>query len=82
MRRHLLKSKIHPATITSVELNYEGSGIVQLNGAAARMGLPGDNVIVMSYAAYDESEAQQHQPGVVLVDPQNYVVRPPLRAES
>lgn len=53
-----------------------------LNGAAARLGLPGELVIVMSFAAYDESETQQHQSRVVLVDPQNYVVRPQLRAES
>jgi aspartate 1-decarboxylase len=36
----------------------------------------------MSFADYDESEAQQHQPRVVLVDAQNRVVRPQLRAES
>jgi aspartate 1-decarboxylase len=123
MRRYLLKSKIHRATITSADLQYEGSltvdealleaadmlpfeevqvvdvnngarfstyvipgprgsGIVQLNGAAARLGLPGDLVIIMSFAAYDESEAQRHQPRIVLVDSQNHVVRPPLRAES
>ena len=58
------------------------SGVVQLNGAAARLALPGDLVIIMSFAAYDELQAQEHQPRVVLVDDQNHVVRPQLRAES
>jgi aspartate 1-decarboxylase len=53
-----------------------------LNGAAARLALPGDLVIVMSFAVYDDWEAQQHVPRVVLVDAQNRVVRPQLRAES
>ena len=111
MQRHMLKSKIHRATITAAELHYEGSltvdeqvqianvsngerfstyvipgprgsGVMQLNGAAARLGMPGDLVIVMSYAALSEAELEQHTPRVVFVDAQNRIVRPPLRAES
>lgn len=123
MQRHLMKSKIHRATITSADLHYEGSftvdeelleaadllrneevqvvnvntgvrfttyvipgrrgsGVMQLNGAAARLGQPGDLVILISYGVYSEEEARRHAPRVVFVDAQNRMVRPPLRAES
>jgi aspartate 1-decarboxylase len=58
-----------------------GSGTLQLNGAAARRGLPGDLVIVIAYAMVDEKELSQFWPRVVFVDQHNRVVRPPLRAE-
>jgi len=52
-----------------------GSGSVQLNGAAARLGMPGDLVIVISYAEYEESElAGGFAPTVVFVDERNRVV--------
>ena len=123
MQRHLMKSKIHRATITSADLHYEGSltvdedlldaadlrtheevqvvnvnngarfttyvipgprgsGVLQLNGAAARLGMAGDLVIVISYGAFDEAEAARHHPTVVFVDDKNRIVRPPLRAEG
>jgi aspartate 1-decarboxylase len=46
------------------------------------LGASGDLVIVMSFAVYDESEAQHHVPRVALVDAQSRVVRPQPRAES
>lgn len=123
MQRHLMKSKIHRATITSADLHYEGSltvdeelldaadlveyeeiqvvnvnngqrfstyvipgprgsGVIQLNGAAARLGMPGDLVILISYAVFDAKEAERHNPRVVFVDAQNRIVRPPLRAQG
>ncbi len=123
MQRHLMKSKIHRATITSADLHYEGSltvdqdllaaadlreheevqvvnvnngarfstyvipgprgsGVLQLNGAAARLGMAGDLVIVISYGVFDEAEAERHAPTVVFVDERNRIVRPPLRAEG
>ena len=122
MLRHLMKSKIHRATITSADLHYEGSltvdedlldaadlvtyeevqvvnvnngarfstyvipgprasGVLQLNGAAARLGQPGDLVILISYGVYSEDEAERHSPRVLFVDPKNRIIRPPLRAE-
>lgn len=48
-----------------------GSGAVCLNGAAARLVAPGDLVIVISYAIYDEAEARAHEPTVVLCDELN-----------
>ncbi|HJS47664.1 MAG TPA: aspartate 1-decarboxylase [Gemmatimonadales bacterium] len=59
-----------------------GSGTLQLNGAAARLGLPGDLVILITYADYDESESRRHVPRVVHVDARNRQVRPALRAEG
>lgn len=123
MQRHLMKSKIHRATITTTDLHYEGSltidedlldaadlvtneeihvvnvntgsrfttyvipgprgsGVMQLNGAAARLGHPGDVVILIAYGIFDETDAERHTPRVVFVDEGNRVVRPPLRAES
>ena len=123
MQRHLMKSKIHRATITSADLHYEGSltvdqdlldaadlqnyeeiqvvnvnngarfttyvipgprgsGVIQLNGAAARLGMAGDLVILISYGMFDEREAATFTPRVVFVDAQNRIVRPQLRAEG
>ncbi len=48
-----------------------GQGDICLNGAAARMGAPGDLIIIATYANYSEAEAAKHKPIVVLVDLQN-----------
>lgn len=123
MQRHLMKSKIHRATVTSADLHYEGSltvdedlldaadlvryeeiqvvnvnngarfstyvipgargsGVIQLNGAAARLGMPGDLLILISYGVFDEAEIEHLNPRVVFVDKHNRLVRPQLRAES
>jgi aspartate 1-decarboxylase len=114
MLRYMLKSKIHRATITDANLNYEGSlavdkilleavdlypsekikiyninngerfdtyiieapagsGIISLNGAAARKGLPGDLVIIVSYALYAPEELIDYQPKIVVVDSANQI---------
>ncbi|MCU0620699.1 MAG: aspartate 1-decarboxylase [Gemmatimonadales bacterium] len=59
-----------------------GSGVVQLNGAAARLGMAGDLVILISYGVFDDAEARKHRPKVVFVDARNRITRPQLRAES
>ena len=58
-----------------------GSGVIQLNGAAARLGSPGDLVILISYGEYTDQEASHHSPRVVFVDDRNRMIRPQLRAE-
>jgi aspartate 1-decarboxylase len=50
-----------------------GSGSIELNGAAARLGVKGDKLIVMTYAQFDEIEAKKHRPQVVLVDDRNQI---------
>lgn len=123
MRRHLMKSKVHRATITSADLHYEGSltldrtlmaaadlveheeihvvnvnngnrlmtyvipgpadsGVVQLNGAAARLGMVGDTVILIAYGEFEEHEVAVHRPAVVFVDGGNRIARPPLNMEG
>ena len=116
MLRYMLKSKIHRATVTDANLNYEGSltidpelmqavdlfpfekikvyninngerfdtyaiegkagsGSICLNGAAARKGLPGDLIIIVSYALYSREELQDYRPQIVLVDQDNRMTK-------
>ena len=52
-----------------------GSGIICLNGAAARLVKPGDKVIIMAYADITPDEAGKNPPTVVFVDEDNKIVR-------
>lgn len=52
-----------------------GSGMICLNGAAARQVCVGDNVIIMSYCTIDAQEAKTHKPTVVFVDESNKPAR-------
>lgn len=52
-----------------------GSGMICLNGAAARQVSVGDNVIIMCYASYSAEEAKEHKPKVVFVDEKNKATR-------
>ena len=115
MQLELLKSKIHRATVTDANLNYEGSitiardlmdaanilpyekvgvldvnngnrldtyviegpagsGVICLNGAAARKAQVGDVVIIIAYGLMDAKEAKQNEPKVVMVDEHNRIV--------
>lgn len=114
MQISLLKAKIHRATVTHSELNYEGSiaidgllleatgirefeqvhvwdvtngarfstyairaddgsGIVSLNGGAARHVQVGDLVIIAAFATMDEQEADRFQPRLVYVGEGNAI---------
>jgi aspartate 1-decarboxylase len=116
----LLKGKIHRATVTQCDLNYEGSisvdaalleragilaheqvdvlninngerfttyaiaaaagsGMIGINGAAARLAQKGDLVIIVAYARMEEAEAKTFQPRVLLVDSNNKPQGPALR---
>ena len=50
-----------------------GSGMICLNGAAARQVAVGDHVILMCYAQMTPEEARQHKPKVVFVDGENHI---------
>jgi len=52
-----------------------GSGLICLNGAAARQAAVGDHVILMSYAQMTPEEAKEHKPKVVFVDENNKIAR-------
>ena len=114
MVRTILKSKIHQATVTEADLQYEGSitiddellkaadllpgekvhvvnlnngsrietyclpgeagsGIICMNGAAARWAQVGDKVIVISYGLVEDREARTVVPKIVFVDSANRI---------
>jgi aspartate 1-decarboxylase len=114
MRRTLLRSKIHRATVTDAKVDYEGSitidsdlmkaaalaeyelvhvadvtsgarletyvmagkagsGVIRMNGAAARVMNVGDKIIIMAYGQVDEPLAADWKPEIVLVDEQNRI---------
>jgi aspartate 1-decarboxylase len=51
-----------------------GSGVIGLNGAAARLGAVGDIVIIISYGQYTDAEARDLAPIKVFVDQNNHIV--------
>ncbi|HAK58730.1 MAG TPA: aspartate 1-decarboxylase [Lachnospiraceae bacterium] len=116
MLLHMLKGKIHRATVIQAELNYvgsitidpllmeaagileyekvqvvdinngsrfetyvingePGSGMVCLNGAAAREVSVGDRIIIMCYVELTPDEAKTHKPKVVFVDDDNHMIK-------
>ncbi len=52
-----------------------GSGKICLNGAAARLAVPGDIVIILSYCDLTEEEAREHRPSIVHVNTRNQIVK-------
>lgn len=115
MFRHMMKSKIHRATVTEANLHYigsitvdvdlleqvdilpnekvqvvnnnngarletyvipgeRGSGVICLNGAAARLVQPGDMVIIIAYALVEEKEVKQFQSKVAIMGEGNKIV--------
>jgi len=114
MFRHMLKSKIHRATVTACELHYEGScaidqdlldaadlreneqvhiwniangerfityairgergsGIISLNGSAARRAALGDLIIIAAFGLVAEDELDRRSPKLVFVDERNRI---------
>ena len=112
----MLKAKLHRASVTHSELEYEGScaidgflldksgireyeqihlynvntgarlvtyairaqdgsGIISVNGAAARLAAPGDILIICAYAALDEHELATYKPTLIYLDNDNSIVR-------
>lgn len=116
MYRTMLRCKIHRATITEANLDYEGSltvdedlmdaagirafeqvsisnlnngerietyvitgprgsGVMCLNGPAARKGLAGDKVVVFCYELYTDEELKNYKPSIIKVDGKNRIVK-------
>jgi aspartate 1-decarboxylase len=114
MRRTLLRSKIHRATVTEANAGYEGSitidsalmqaaslveyelvhiadvttgvrletyvmsgpagsGVICMNGAAARIVGVGDKIIIMAYGQVEEPLPADWTPEIVLVDDENHI---------
>ena len=113
--RTMLKSKIHRATVTDANINYEGSitidsnlmaaadilpyeqvhvlnvnngarfttyaiegeagsGAICINGAAARLAVKGDIVIILTYTQVPEDETKNYRPKVVHVNKNNRII--------
>lgn len=75
--------KIQVANVTNGERfetyvirGQAGSGIIALNGAAARRGAIGDLVIIIAYGHIDKKDAANHRPAVVHVDSKNRQTKP------
>ncbi|MBU8567932.1 aspartate 1-decarboxylase [Virgibacillus pantothenticus] len=51
-----------------------GSGVICLNGAAARLVQPGDTVIIIAYCFLSEDELNERQPKIIFVDKDNRIV--------
>lgn len=68
---HVLNVNTGDRLITYAISAPAGSGTVLLNGPAARQGVAGDPVIIISYCQLDEKEIASHKPVVVLVDDKN-----------
>ena len=60
---------------TYVIAGERGSGVICLNGAAARSGQKGDRVIIMAYANMSPDEIKSHHPKVVFVGDDNEIIR-------
>jgi len=114
MQRQMLKAKLHKATITEADLNYEGSltidkdlldsvgilpfervkvyninngerfdtyaivgkpgsGIIGLNGAAARKGMIGDLIIIVTFGFYTSADLEKYHPNIALLDENNKI---------
>ncbi len=50
------------------------SGTICLNGAAARLGAVGDEIIIITYATYTDEEIKNYKPTVIILDKQNKVI--------
>jgi len=60
---------------TYIILAEPGSGIISLNGAAARMAQVGDRVIIATYADYSDEELKTYKPSLVYLNEDNTVER-------
>jgi aspartate 1-decarboxylase len=52
-----------------------GSGVISVNGSAARRAAPGDILIIATFASYTEAELGKYEPSLIYVDSQNRIVR-------
>lgn len=68
---HVLNVNTGARLVTYAIAAPAGSGTVLLNGPAARLGMAGDPVIILTYAQLTDEEAGKHKPLVVLVDGRN-----------
>ncbi|HON10402.1 MAG TPA: aspartate 1-decarboxylase [Chitinispirillaceae bacterium] len=66
---HVLNADTGSRLITYAIKGQRGSGIVELNGPAARLGMVGDRIMVLTYTMLSPEEIAAHKPTVVCVNP-------------
>ena len=66
---HVLNADTGSRIITYAIKGERGSGAVELNGPAARLGMVGDSVMVLSYAMLTPEEIPHHEPKIICVHP-------------
>ena len=71
---HVVDNNNGARLVTNAIPGPAGSGVICLNGSAARMVQPGDIAIIMAYATMTAEEAKVFKPTVVLVDGQNHII--------
>ncbi len=52
----------------------KNSGVICLNGAAARLVQPGDKIIIIAYCMLDSNEAREFKPNILILDEQNKII--------
>jgi aspartate 1-decarboxylase len=72
---HIVNNNNGERLITYVIKGERGSGIICLNGAAARRAQVGDIIIIIAYAMMTQEEAQLHKPTVVFPDENNRLIK-------
>ncbi len=70
---HVLNESTGSRLETYVIAGNPGSGVICLNGPAARLGLVGDRLIILSYALMEAAEAQRWQPKIVYLNGANKI---------
>ena len=60
---------------TYVIYGTSGSGVIELNGATAHLGQPGDRLTIMSFTWLDEAAAKAHKPAVIVLDDRNHFIK-------
>jgi len=60
---------------TYVVYGLRGVGAIELNGAVAHQGKPGDRLTIMSFGLFDPEEARTHQPKIIVLGEKNKVFR-------
>ena len=58
---------------TYIIVGERGSGIIGINGAAARLVQVGDKVIVMNYGILEDAEVENHKPCIVVLNDNNKI---------
>jgi len=66
---HVLNADTGSRIITYAIRGERGSGAVELNGPAARLGMVGDKIMVLTYAMLTPEEIEHHEPKIVCVNP-------------